>query len=259
MKRVICIVLSLGMLVLLYTGVCAASSEYAPESVSQQKGGLYITEVPSIEEQLEGVPEDQREYVYWKITHGLDDYDLYGTIDESVSRSIDAEWENLEPFIGEKQETAYYCTPACCQAMLLYLTGTYYSQSDLADSLGTTSDGTSIYDARDYLNSVQWYRYVYRYAQNLDLFKSDMYYSIYQCGAPVLLGVAFQKGLHWSYSAVAHNVCVYGVTTDKENLNLFDPYMCWVEGNYASSSMYYNMSSGLTYDAVVERNVGYLY
>lgn len=69
--------------------------------------------------------------------------------------------ESLKPYMGEKtltrsgdrilnvpryvQENGYYCVPASAQILIQYVTGTKYSQTDLANAMGTNpSYGTYV-------------------------------------------------------------------------------------------------------------------
>ena len=88
-----------------------------------------------------------------------------------------------------KQETTYYCGPASAKMVISYVTGTSYSQSTLAASMGTnSSDGTYVYKMENELNKrigSGSYEYI---STSEYYFSSSLVYSIDK-GKPVVCHV----------------------------------------------------------------------
>ncbi len=98
---------------------------------------------------------------------------IIASFDETTIKQTRGWGESCYPDVPVyKQETNYYCGPACLQMALKHITGTKYSQSSLASTAGTNStDGTYVYKMRDTLNAKQSTR---KYAYTTVSSQSDL-------------------------------------------------------------------------------------
>ena len=208
--------------------------------------------VGTIEEQLEGLSDAQKEVLLEKLNNiGSEDADMvpYAT----------PTWHSLSGFTMYKQEESYFCTVACCKAAIQYLIGTSQDQYTIARGLHTTEYGTVFSNAQGYLNTILQSAKTYagRGADtSLATMKNDFYSAIYSYDTPPLISVKMDKKDGWPYSLEAHTACISGARSDKQSFKIADPYMKWVNND---ASMYYNMSANIIHTAIANRGNGYIF
>ncbi|TDQ41162.1 C39 family peptidase [Aureibacillus halotolerans] len=113
-----------------------------------------IEDVPT-PEQIEASKEQS------KFLNGVID-DLPSEDTEGILKAMDLGEKEILSVRGFEQETSYWCGPATVKQVLHYLNGSSDSQSDYADELGTTRDGTVFSIVDNILNDNQNER-TYRY------------------------------------------------------------------------------------------------
>ncbi|MEG1254844.1 C39 family peptidase [Clostridium sp.] len=124
----------------------------------------------------------------------------------------------LSSVVHQSQANGYYCGPATAAILIKARTGTSYSQSTMASSLRTTTDGTGWYDGGgktgypmpDTINSYIGKTFYAKYGTSIDpnTFKLNVMYDIdlnyglagnaYEVvGGPHLVGHPNEKIYHW--------------------------------------------------------------
>jgi len=128
---------------------------------------ICITEIPvraeDNEENIESTAEYNRFDSYEQYVNDPDYYDPVVSAKREASISKMQDVQAIHPMSvyskqlsipHYKQENSYYCAPTSVSIVLKFKTGTYYSQSSLAGSMGTNKGGTYVYQVVNQLNSV---------------------------------------------------------------------------------------------------------
>lgn len=129
------------------------------------------------------------------------------------------------------QENDYYCVPACVRSMLMYINGSSPSQSSIASSLGTTSDGTNPTTIAPYLNSRQNNCYYVYYASPTQSYLCDfLYFTIAYEKCPASIGISGATASNWCYEASSHSLVVDAIYDDYSYIQVSDPLAFAVSG-----------------------------
>lgn len=107
-----------------------------------------------------------------------------------------------------QQNSLNYCGPACVQMAVYYLTGNYYSQTELANYMGTDSSGTYVYQVKNGLNAyIGQNYYAYKTLSQLDIVQGTK--STINDNHPVVANVN-PAVLYGSTTSTQHYVLIIG-------------------------------------------------
>ncbi|ONI40332.1 hypothetical protein AN639_04785 [Candidatus Epulonipiscium fishelsonii] len=122
------------------------------------------------------------------------------------------------------QENGYYCAPATIKQIMHYFNGTSYDQSDIAESLYTTTVGTDMTYLHKYLNIVTDEQYIYHEKATKDFYEwlDIIIYNIMN-DKPVILDVTIKEKGTFPYITSGHFLNISGVDTKNQRLRLTDP------------------------------------
>lgn len=135
-------------------------------------------------------------------------------------------WYEFSGFQHHYQEADNYCTVACTQMTLQYLTGILYAQEHLDEVIGIFGNGKNVSFMIPALEQYQSKNnYVFRSGESVSFstFQNHMLSSVKTYDAPATLGLYCMS---WPYAGVndAHAVTVRGVTSDASALRIADPW-----------------------------------
>lgn len=169
-------------------------------------------------------------------------------------------------YLCYSQIQGQYCVPACIQALVKYVCGVEYSQSNIASALGTDWSGTDFSKVRKYINDaliVNGVSYTYveqNYSVALSLMKTHFYNAIASDNVPVILSMKMLATDDWEYiipDDCYHAANVNGISSAKTIVQLADPYCQYDD---PSSSPYYQMAASDIHKVVTRDNkCGYVY
>lgn len=140
-----------------------------------------------------------------------------------------------------QQETSYYCVPACVKSVLKYLTGTTYSQSSIANAMGTTTSGTYSSKIAPYLNEKQDYNYIRTTYPEQNTMCNFLYYAVANHDTPALMSIVNSTGANWHYATNGHRLVVNAVYSDDSRIQFADP----LGGTKSDWPYYYEKSSSV--------------
>lgn len=174
--------------------------------------------------------------------------EIINTFDDNVLKQTRGWGESCYPTVPTyKQENGYYCGPASLQMTLKHITGTKFTQTELANCAGTNKDdGTYVYKMSNTLNEKQSklkYAYV-TVSSSLDL-ESKVTKSIYK-EAPVIFhlktkGLKMYNGNNIGHYVVGHTI--YQPSYDPAVQIIYnDPF----EKNYGVGNVYGEHTDTLT-------------
>ncbi|MDP4119601.1 MAG: C39 family peptidase [Bacillota bacterium] len=131
-------------------------------------------------------------------------------------------------FTMYQQENNYYCAPASVESVLEYDTGCYYTQSDIASDLGTTSSGTDATKIAPYLNTKQDDNtYIRTATPNQSTMCNDLAFTIAGWGYPCLMSICNPTGANWHYGTNGHRLVINAVYSDDSKIQFADPLGGW--------------------------------
>lgn len=140
-----------------------------------------------------------------------------------------------------KQEKSYYCGPATTKQTVHFINGSSSTQGTIASAIGTTTDGSNLFDMVNYINNEQSH-HDYLIINNPDepLIQSIAEYAV-RNDSPAIGRLKIAKGGNWAYSSVGHFLNVSGYSDYGRKIRITDPYIGWVQPS--SSGSYYVTSN----------------
>ncbi|MFR6247183.1 MAG: C39 family peptidase [Romboutsia timonensis] len=150
-----------------------------------------------------------------------------------------------------KQETSYYCGPATTKQTLQYVKGSSPTQKTIANSLGTTTNGTDGTKIVSYLNANQSkIKYIIAKPSSQDNFTTLVNAALRSYNSPPILRVKYLSGDGWPYTTNGHFLNISGqrMNGTKIEHRLTDPYIQWKQPNVTSGTFY--RDSAITYKGI---------
>lgn len=118
-----------------------------------------------------------------------------------------------------QQEEADYCIPATIKSILVYLTGSSPSQSQIHSSINR--DPTKI---AGYLNDRQSdVYYVYKASPSQTSMCDNLYTTIKHAQAPASMGISGTTTSNWYYATAGHSLVVNAIYDDYSYIQFGDP------------------------------------
>ena len=123
-----------------------------------------------------------------------------------------------------QQEEGNYCVPATIKSMLVYLTGSSPSQSQIFSILGGDEDGVSSVKMPGYLNDRQsQVYYVYKGSPSQTSMCDSLYTTIKHAQAPASMGISGTTTSNWYYLTNGHSLVVNAIYDDYSYIQFGDP------------------------------------
>ena len=222
--------------------IAGANDSVRQQEVCQGDPGYGISNIP-LEQQLEdfldnpNLTEEQKRAAEEKVNSAIQLRD-----NSSVQVQSTGSYRNITLSVtAYKQETRYYCGPATTRQSLDYLSGYapgyFYlpTQTELANKLGTTTNGTEWYRIRNYLNGFSFPTFQPNYVEYTPTSCSNMTSTLYRelnSAHPILpiLQVNAEKNKDiLGYTTKGHYMNVSGIKTvnGQVKFQLTDPYREW--------------------------------
>jgi hypothetical protein len=165
---------------------------------------------------------------------------------------------NLSNFVYYGQLQYYTCGPACVKMGIKYLSGNAIAESVVASGCNTTTNGTYLYDMKNYINSMQSSNiYTAQYGATKSTMKTCLYNGIVFYVAPPVVGLHESTLTGWPYDLNAHFVVVYSIKDDQSSVKIADPWGGYVSSS--SSGKLYTVSTDMMYTAYSTVNLGLMY
>lgn len=156
------------------------------------------------------------------------------------------------------QTLPYTCGPACVRMTLKYLTGTVYTEDEIADDCQTDPSGTYLAYMINYMNAHQSVNtYLSVYQANQSTMKNSIYAGVATKSVPVIIGVNEYVSSYFPYNGnVGHYVVIYGIKDDKSEMVVADP---WAGYNGQPGNAFYVVPDSDMYSAYSSLNIGLTY
>lgn len=163
------------------------------------------------------------EYTEEQLLNLEEKHRLLEAMDENVS-TYSLTWSFLEPFTLYSQINNHYCAPACVQSVLKYINGSAPSQITIASGCNTTSNGTTMPNMINYLNTKQTAN-VYEgfYVHDQTRLARYLYFDIHNRGIPSIISFACSTDQGWLYDSNGHVSCVVSARDDRGAFVIADP------------------------------------
>ena len=144
-----------------------------------------------------------------------------------------------------QQENGHYCAPATCQQVIKYVTGTSYTQTQLAEKLKTTLDGTDMTKVAPVMKSLTGKNYimspivsVYKWRERI---KTGMNNNM-----PPILDINTQNVSGWPYATSGHFINISGINIQNGNpilVRITDPYVKGLGNKWYTEDQVYAANS----------------
>ncbi len=156
------------------------------------------------------------------------------------------------------QTLPYTCGPACVRMTLKYLTGTVYTEDEIADDCQTDPSGTYLAYMINYMNAHQSVNtYLSVYQANQSTMKNSIYAGVATKSVPVIIGVNEYVSSYFPYNGnVGHYIVIYGIKDDKSEMVVADP---WAGYNGQPGNAFYVVPDSDMYSAYSSLNIGLTY
>lgn len=217
MNKILCSILTMTMLLALSITAFAAENHIGTEAQTSSEdnfsGEIVLT--------------DQQ---YAEYLANLSEYDLQKIVEKEalatqyVGNSV-ARAASLITVPGTytmyQQETDNYCIPATVKSILMYITGSSPTQSEIAETTGMDPSKIPAYlnDRQDECS----YVYVQKSSFTQDGMCTRLYSTIVNNEVPASMGISGTTTSNWYYATSGHSLVVFGIYDDYSYIRIGDP------------------------------------